>query len=120
MDNVSGNIYEVTTKTSSLFVAPLFSLFFMAMFIPFATSIGTVFGSIYGIYGGTVFAFWDTITGKPGLSFLWILPVSLVFCLVFSILFSLLPTKGKRFKVQFVWCIVLTLPMIISYLFLRV
>ncbi len=118
MDRVPGNIMEVTTKTNGLFIAPLFNLFFMALFIPFATPFGVIFGSIYGFYTGFLFAFWDVITGGPGLSFQWIYPVSLLGCVVFSIFFSLLPTKGKRSAVQVFWCVMSVIPLVVCYVLL--
>ena len=118
MDKVPGNIMEVTTKTNGLFVPPLFNLFFMALFIPFATPLGTIFGSIYGFYGGMIVAFWDVITGRPGISFLWIYPISLLVCIVCSMLFSLLPIKGKKSGIQIVWSIVLVIPLVLSFIYL--
>ena len=118
MGRVSGNIMEITNKTNGIFVAPLFNLFFMALFIPFATPLGTVFGSIYGIFIGFLIAFWDALTGGPGLSFLLILPLSLISSIVFGILFSLLPTKGKRFGVQLIWSFILLIPLVIIFILL--
>jgi hypothetical protein len=42
MEQVPGNIVEVTNKTNGLFVGPLFGLFFMALFVRRATAFGTV------------------------------------------------------------------------------
>ncbi len=92
---VPGNIMEMTSKTNGLFVCPLFNLFFMALFVPFATPFGTIMGSIYGVVCAWLIAFWDMLTGQPGLTFLWIGPGSLVVSIGFSLLFSLIPSKGK-------------------------
>ena len=120
MDRVPGNIMEVTTKTNGLFVPPLFNLFFMALFVPFATPLGTIIGSIYGFYGGMIVAFLDVITGGPGISFIWIYPVSLLISIVCSMLFSLLPAQGKNAGVHIIWSIVLLLPIVLSFIFLFV
>ncbi len=93
---VPGNLVEVTSKTSNLFVVPLFGLFFMAMFVPWATPYGAAFGSVYALATAASFAFWDVITGRPGLSFQWIMPAALVVNVVAGCLLSLLPTRGKR------------------------
>lgn len=77
MAKVPGNIMEVTQKTNGLFVPPLFGLFFIAMFSPYATPMGAVFGSLYGLVAGFLTAFWD-LTGTPGISFQWILVVALI------------------------------------------
>ncbi len=95
MGKVSGNILEVTNKTNGLFVAPLFGLFFMALFVPFATSFGTIWGAVYGFLTAFVIAYWDLLTGEPGLSWQWIIPGSLAVGLLTSILFSLLDTRQK-------------------------
>ncbi|MCE5251495.1 sodium/solute symporter [bacterium] len=118
MEKVPGNIMEVTSKTNGLFVAPLFSLFFMALFVPFATPFGAVFGSIYGWCCGGFFAFWDVITGQPGLSFLWILPVSLACSILFGMLFSMVPSRGKSWKVISVWSLALLVPPVTTYVIL--
>ena len=115
---VPGNIMEVTTKTNGLFVAPLFNLFFMALFIPFATPFGAIIGTIYGFYSGLIFAFWDVITGQPGLSFWWIYPISLTTSIVCSILFSLLPTRDKSTGIKLLWSILLIIPLALILVFL--
>ena len=118
MEHVPGNITEVTAKTNGLFVAPLFNLFFMAMFVRFATPFGTIMGSVYGVATAAIIAFWDVLTGQPGVTFLWIGPASLAISIGASMLFSLIPTKGKGWKVIFVWSIILILPIILVFLLL--
>lgn len=85
---VPGNIIEVTAKTNGLFIAPLFNLFFMALFIKKATPFGVVMGSLYGLLTAFLIAFWDVITGLPSLSFLWIAFSSLVVAVLTSYLLS--------------------------------
>jgi SSS family solute:Na+ symporter len=72
--HIAGNLIEVTSKAIGLFVAPLFVLFFMAMFVPWATSFGTIAGTLAGLAVGAsiAFAHW------PNLSFMWIMPCSLL------------------------------------------
>jgi len=90
MGRVPGNILEATNKTSNLFTAPLFGLFFMALFVPFATSWGTILGTVCGLASAVLVAYWEKITGLPAISFQWILPVSLLVNIVAGCLFSLL------------------------------
>ena len=96
MGKVPGNILEVTNKTNGLFVAPLFGLFFTALFVRFATSFGTIWGAVYSFCTAFIIAYWDLLTGLEGLSWQLIIPGSLVVGLVTSILFSLIPTRQKN------------------------
>ena len=113
MAHVPGNITEVTAKTNGLFVCPLFNLFFMALFVSFATPFGTIMGSVYGVAVAFIIAFWDVMTGQPGLTFLWIGPASFAVSIGGSMLFSLIPTKGKGALVNAVWSVVLLSPVVI-------
>lgn len=72
MQYVPGNFLEVTQKTTNLLVTPLFALFFLALFVPFATALGAIAGCICGIATAVCIGYWDVITGLPGLSFQWI------------------------------------------------
>lgn len=96
MGNVTGNIMEVTVRTNHVFVAPLFGLFFMAMFVPFATAAGTAIGAIAGCGIAVVIAYWDFLTGNPSLSFQWISLISLVVDLGVAIPLSYVLSGGRR------------------------
>jgi len=96
MNRVPGNIVEVTNRTNGLFVAPLFNLFFMALFVRRASGLGTIFGSVYGFFTAFIFAFWGALTGGPALSFQWIIPVAFLSSVSFSLLFSLILGKERR------------------------
>lgn len=92
---VRGNIFEVAGKTVDLLGCPLFGLFFMAIFVRFATPFGAIFGAIYSAAAAMVVGYWDVITGQPEISFLWIAPIALATSLSAGCLFSLLPTRGR-------------------------
>ncbi len=69
---VQGNLLEVVIKVVNLFVAPLFVLFFMALFIPFATQTATVAGGLASVAAAIAIAFFQIF----GLQVLWIIPVA--------------------------------------------
>jgi len=54
---VPGNITEVTNKTVNLLPAPIFGLFFFALFVPFARPAGVWAGTICGVLMGAIVAF---------------------------------------------------------------
>lgn len=107
VSKVSGNTFEVTTRTNHVFIAPLFSLFVMAMFVRFSTPLGAVAGAVSGCSVAAVIAFWDLMTNglvglgwitqaSPKLSFQWISLIALIVSLVVGILVSLMfPRKGS-------------------------
>ena len=77
------NITAVTTKTVNLLVTPIFSLFVVALFVPFATPAGAWIGTASGLVSAFMTAFsgplfgLDPETGYNPVSFEWIAPVSL-------------------------------------------
>lgn len=83
-NNVQGNLTEVVNKTSNLLVAPLFVIFFMAIFIPFATPVGVWVGALASVAVAVAVAFYDFL----GLSFIWIMPLSLAVGVVLACLIS--------------------------------
>lgn len=93
--SVRGNIFEVAGKTVNLLGCPLFGLFFLALFVPFATPFGAILGAIYSFAAAVLVAYWDVLTGLAPITFLWIAPISLVASLAAGCLFSLLRTRGR-------------------------
>ncbi|MDC7217557.1 MAG: sodium/solute symporter, partial [Spirochaetales bacterium] len=95
---VPGNIVEVTAKTNGLFIAPLFNLFFNALFVKNAKPFSVVMGSVYGFMIAFLIGFWDVITGNPPMSFLWIAFMSLIVSVVSSLFFNyVFPSmKGRK------------------------
>jgi len=114
---IPGNIIAVTTKTNGLFIAPLFNLFFMALFVKSANPFGVVMGSAYGLLAAFTIAFWDVLTGNPPLSFLWIAISSLIISLSSSFVFSFVFSSINR-KMRLVWGITLLLPWIIFFMWI--
>ncbi|MBP7936145.1 MAG: sodium/solute symporter [Phycisphaerae bacterium] len=113
MGHVSGNLVEMANKTTNLFVAPLFCLFFMAMFVPFATAFGTFSGAVYGLAAGVLVGYWDQLTGEAALSWTWITPASLMASIVVGCVFSLLPTRGRSWPILTGWALLAAAPLVL-------
>ena len=95
---VKGNLLEICYKVVNLFTVPLFILFAMAMFVPWATPFGTWAGALASAASAILVAFWKPLTGffglwtdVQGLSFTWMMPVALVVGVVVGMAASLLP-----------------------------
>ena len=86
---IEANLLEVTHKTVNLLVAPLAGLFFMALFVPWATSFGTLVGAAAGVTVVILINYWEPIFGTKGISFLWGMPLGLVAQVSAGMLFSL-------------------------------
>ena len=86
MKHVPGNFLEMTQRIANLLVGPIFIMFFMALFVPFATSRGTIAGVIIGSVAAVVVAYWVPLITylevEPrylkAISFQWIQPVTFV------------------------------------------
>ena len=85
---VSGNLFDVTVKVVNLVVAPLFVLFFMALFVPWATDAGTFIGGLCSLLAAIIVAF-----SPLGITPLWVLPVALSCGLMCGCIFSLFKCK---------------------------
>jgi len=109
---IPGNLLEVVGRTVNLFVCPLFGLFFLALFIRFATPFGAIVGAIYSMFGAALIGYWDVFTGGAPISFQWIAPVALTITLVCGPFFSLWPTRGKSIKAMAVYYLITAIPLI--------
>ena len=95
MGNVKGNLLELTYKTVNLFVAPLFVPFFMAIFIRFAKPNATFIGTLVSGITAILISFSQELFSMP-ISFLWIIPGSLIVGIVVSILLSYFPLAETK------------------------
>ncbi len=102
MHLVPGNITSVTSKTSNLLTTPIFGLFFFALFVPFASPVGTWIGTFFGTVTAVLVAFSGPIFGTvPGtdldpISFQWIAPMAITVNIVTGCVGSLLfPSRTK-------------------------
>jgi SSS family solute:Na+ symporter len=89
---VHGNLFEVSFKVVNLFVAPLFGLFFMALFVRWATATGTLVGVVCGVSVAVVLNFWEEATGeKPPVGFMYVMLVSLTVQIAVGLIVSIFP-----------------------------
>ena len=88
---VQGNLLEVAFKVVNLLTVPLFGLFFMAMFVRWATGPGTMIGAALGLVVIVAINYWKELTGSTGISFLWAMPLGFVVQIAVGMLASLLP-----------------------------
>ena len=95
VEHVSGNLFEVANKVVNLFVAPLFVLFFLAMFVKSSNAIGVWCGALTSITVAVLIAFWKEMTGVEGISFLWIMPAAFILGTLVGAIASL-AFKAKR------------------------
>ena len=93
--SVHGNLLEIAYKVVNLLSAPLFGLFFMALFVRWATSFGTWVGAMAGLAVVIAVNYWQELTGAKGISFLWAMPLSFLAQIAIGSLASLLPI-GRR------------------------
>lgn len=89
VQHIPGNLLDVLMKIVNLFVAPLFVLFFMALFVPFATERATFWAGVFSIIIAVLVAFW----GLFGITVLWIMPVSLLAGLVAGVVLSFIDQR---------------------------
>ena len=111
---VPGNLLEIAFKVVNLFVVPLFLLFFMAMFVPWATTFGVWTAGISSAVAAIVVGYWSLLASfgptaalmkwiglspdaKPP-SFLFIMPVALLVGVVVGTTASLLPVGSPAKK----------------------
>lgn len=110
--NIPGNLMEVAMKTVNLLICPLFGLFFLALFVKFATPFGAMMGALYSFSAALLIGYWEILIGGDQISFQWISPIALIVTMVAGPLFSLLPTRDKSAKVLTGYYAVSILPIV--------
>ena len=98
MQYVPGNFLAMSKRTSSLFVAPLFILFFIGLFVPFRTQVGAIIGSLASAATAILIAFWSEITGLEPVSFMWITFSAFVVGATVGCLASLATSPSRRIE----------------------
>ena len=102
---VKGNLAEIAGKVVNLLVTPLAGLFFMAMFIRWATSFGTIVGAAVGLMAAFTINYWQEmglheVTGYQGISWMLTMPVALVIQMAAGMAASLLPFGGRAGRLE--------------------
>ncbi len=96
IDHLPGNLFAVSKRATELFVTPLFTLFFMAMFVRFATPAGANAGALSGFLAAATIAFWNPLFDEErALSFTWISPVALIVGITVGCLVSRITSKKQ-------------------------
>ena len=90
---VGGNLLEQVYKVANLLVAPLFVLFFVALFVRW----GTAFGAIVAGFCSLTVAIGIAYGEWGNLSVIWIMPSALLTGIVVGLVASLIPI-GRRSK----------------------
>lgn len=99
---VPGNITAVTNRTVNLLTVPIFCLFFLALFVPFANPVGAWVGVICSTMTAALIAFSGPIfgqvaaTGEAPISFQWIGPASLFVGITTGVATSALVAAARR------------------------
>lgn len=86
---VKGNLIDLSIKVVNLFVSPLFVLFFMALFVPFATARGTFIAGV----ASTLIAIAIAFFGFMGIEVFFIIIVSLFTGIVAGVVCSYIDHK---------------------------
>lgn len=89
--HLAENLLDLCIKVVNLFTSPLFALFFLALFVRWATPLGGVAAAVVGSGVAIGMAFF----GLFGLSMMWINPVSLVAAVGAGMVASLIPVGSR-------------------------
>ena len=96
VSQIEGNLVDLCYRVVNLLVAPLFVLFFLAIFVKWATTFGAIFSAVASVTAAVLIAFSESF-GLGKLSILLIMPGSFVVGAAAGSLASLLPI-GQRAK----------------------
>jgi len=94
IEYVPGNLLEASKRATGLLVTPIFTMFFLALFVQFATPAGANLGSLCGFLTATLIAFWNPLIESRSLSITWIAPMALIVGIAVGCAVSLL-THGR-------------------------
>lgn len=98
VDRVPGNLLETGYRVVNLLIAPLFVLFFMALFLQNATAIGAWVAVSSSIISAVTISYSEVFFSGLRISFLWILPGSLVVGISVAILITIILGKNRTEK----------------------
>ncbi len=103
---VEGNLLELAYKLVNLLTAPLFGLFFMALFVRRATAFSTYVGAVVGVIVVVGINYWSQTLGQfawvrevfgdhPPIDFFWAMPLSLTGQILAGVAVSYVLPLGK-------------------------
>ena len=93
IEYVPGNLLVVAKRVTGLLVTPIFTLFFMALFVRRATARGANAGALCGFLTAVLVSFWNPLIEERSLSITWINPTSLVVALTVGCSVSVVSSK---------------------------
>lgn len=87
---IQGNLIERCFKVVNLLTAPIFVLFFLALFVPWANALGAWVGLLASVTTAVAIAFAPDLGLPLGISFIWMMPSALFVGVTTGCLVSLL------------------------------
>jgi SSS family solute:Na+ symporter len=93
---IEGNLLERCYKLVNLLTAPLFVLFFLAMIVPWANGVGAWCGLIASVATAISIAYAPDLNLPVGISFVWMMPCSLLVGIVVGTTASAVAGQLKR------------------------
>ena len=91
---IEGNLLERCFKLINLLTAPLFVLFFLALFVRWSNGTGAWLGLLASIATAIAIAYARDLGLPLGISFVWMMPCSLLMGVIVGMLGSLWPQRG--------------------------
>ena len=102
VDNIEGNIVEITNKSTSCIVGPLFGLFALGMFTRRTNQTGAIAGPVVGFLVGLLLTFSGQWFGDAyDVSFMWLIIPSVIVTLVVGYLVSLVGAAPTAAQLRF-------------------
>jgi len=92
---ITGNLLERCFKVINLWTAPLFVLFFLALFVKWANATGAWLGLLSSIAVAVLVAYSKDLGFNLGVSFVWMMPCSLLVGIVVGTVGSALTQSGQ-------------------------
>ena len=93
---ITGNLLERCYKVVNLLTAPLFVLFFLALLVPWANAVGAWVGLVSAITVAVSIAYSTDLGLDLGISFVWMMPCSLLIGVTAGTVMSALASPWQR------------------------
>ncbi len=96
---LEGNLLELCHKVANLLTVPLFMMFFMALFVRWATAPGAYAATGASLVVVVMFAYQKELNlvfmREAGLSFVWMMPAAFIVGAIVGMLVSLIPARRR-------------------------